>query len=423
MIDLKLDTLQKKPKIYDIAVLTAVFAALLAAVYLLGGEESMRLGCLLLALYFLTVAVLLVRAFFRQLRYNLYSYNTIFYFGFALFAFSIALTYGLMYFRSREIPTDALLLNMGGWLLGSAKTYTLFTFPFLLAFSVALVASNLSLIRHEGFRFVNLLGVLLACLLVGGAVLIYALDYYAYGSVTEVMLHDLLTNLLAAVYLYFECMILGTMVASSIAARYEPKKDKDYIIVLGCAIRKDGTPTPLLRCRLDRALTFAKRQEAETGKAPIFVLSGGQGADECVSEAECMRRWLTEQGVPEERMILEDRSTDTAENMAFSKKLILERVRPAKEAPAVYWPAADDPEARIAFSTTNYHVFRSGLKARRSKLRALGMGCKSKWYFWPNAAVREFVGLITQHRVKQGLILLAMIVFYTVLTILYYMLQ
>ena len=423
MIDLKLDTLQKKPKIYHIAVLTAAFAALLALVLFFGGEWKMRVSCLLLALYFLTVAVLLVRAFFRQLRYNLYSYNTIIYFGFSLFAFSIALTYGLMYFRSREIPADALPMNILGWLLGSAKTYTLFTFPFLLLFSIALVVSNVSLIRHEGFRPVNLLGIALSICLVGGEAFLYFRDYAVSGSVTEVMLYDLLTNLLAAVYLYFECMMLGTMVADAIAARYEPKKDKDFIIVLGCAIRKDGTPTPLLRGRLDRALTFANRQEAETGKAPIFVLSGGQGADECVSEAESMRRWLAEQGVPGERMILEDKSTDTAENMAFSKKLILDRVRPAKEAPAGYWPALDDPEARIAFSTTNYHVFRSGLKARRNKLRALGMGCKSKWYFWPNAAVREFVGLITQHRVKQGLILLAMIAFYTVLTVLYYTLQ
>ena len=423
MIDLKLDTLQKKPKIYHIAGVTVAFAALLAVVLFLGGEWKTRVSCLLLALYFLTVAVLLVRAFFRQLRYNLYSYNTIIYFGFALFAFSIALTYGLMYFRSREIPADALPMNILGWLLGSAKTYTLFTFPFLLLFSIALVVSNVSLIRHEGFRPVNLLGIALSVCLLGGEVFLYVRDYAVSGSVTEVMLYDLLTNLLAAIYLYFECMILGTMVASSIAARYEPKKDKDYLIVLGCAIRKDGTPTPLLRGRLDRALTFANRQEAESGKAPVFVLSGGQGADECVSEAECMRRYLSEKGVPEARMILEDKSTDTAENMAFSKKLILERVRPDKKTPAGYWPAPDEPEAKIAFSTTNYHVFRSGLKARQNKLRALGMGCKSKWYFWPNAAVREFVGLITQHRVKQGLILLAMIAFYTVLTILYYTLQ
>ena len=81
-----------------------------------------------------------------------------------------------------------------------------------------------------------------------------------------------------------------------------------------------------------------------------------------------------------------------------------------------------NPEGRIAFSTTNYHVFRSGLKARRVKMRALGMGCRSKWYFWPNAAVREFVGLLTQHRVKQGLILLGLLVSFAVLTVLNYQL-
>ena len=63
-------------------------------------------------------------------------------------------------------------------------------------------------------------------------------------------------------------------------------------------------------------------------------------------------------------------------------------------------------------------MFRSGLKARRVKMRALGMGCRSKWYFWPNAAVREFVGLLTQHRVKQGLILLGLLVSFAVLTVL-----
>ena len=121
-------------------------------------------------------------------------------------------------------------------------------------------------------------------------------------------------------------------------------------------------------------------------------------------------------------MILEDRSTDTAENMAFSKKLILEQVSPEikNDAPRGYWPSLDHPEARIAFSTTNYHVFRSGLKARRVKLRALGMGSRSKWYFWPNAAVREFVGLLTQHRGKQALILLGLIVSYAVLTVVCY---
>ncbi len=405
-MDLKLDTLRKKPKVYHIAVLSAAVLAALVLLFAFSGDRYLLCSCLLLSAYFVAVSALLIRAFFLQMRYNLYSYNTIIYFGFALFSFFIGVVYAVEFFALRGVPAEHLLPNLMSGLLNSAKDYSIFTFPFLLIFSVALVVSNLSLIRHEGFRPVNLLGILLAFLILGGFSLIFALDYYIMGSQTEVMLHDMFTNFLAAIYLYFECMMLGTMVADAIAARYEPEKDKDFIIVLGCAIRKDGSPTPLLRGRLDRALAFAKDQEAGTGKAPVFVLSGGRGPNECVSEAESMRRYLAEQGVPAERMLLEDRSTDTAENMAFSKQLIQE----AKS------------DANIAFSTTNYHVFRSGLKARRVKMRAQGMGCRSKWYFWPNAAVREFVGLLTQHRLKQGLILGALIVAYVVLTYLKYQL-
>ena len=407
MMDLKLDTLHKKPKVYNLAVLSAVMLTALALLIALGGERQIRFSCLVMAAYFLAASVLLIRAFFLQIRYNLYSYNTIFYIGFALFTFFIAIIYVLLYDRLRDVPAEYVLTNLLSMLTNSAKTYAIMTFPFLFLFSIALVISNLSLIRHEGFRPVNLLGILLAILLLGGEALIFSLDFYATGSEMEVMLHDLFTNLLASIYLYFECMMLGTMAADAIAARYEPKKDKDYIIVLGCAIRRDGSPTPLLRGRLDRALTFARAQEAETGKAPTFVLSGGQGPDECVSEAACMRRYLAAQGVPEERMLLEDRSTDTTENMRNSRELILAR----------------DEAAVVAFSTTKYHVFRSGVKARQVRLRALGMGSRTKWYFWPNAAVREFVGLLTQHRVKQGVILLALILFYTVLTVANYQLR
>ena len=401
---LKLDTLDKKPKVYNIAVLSVAFLAALALFFALDGRRAAQYGCLLTAFFFLTVTALLIRALFLQMRYNLYSSNTIIYFGFALFTLFIAAVYGMLFFRLRGVPEDAALPNLAGLLLGSAKTFSLLTFPFLFCFSLALIASNLSLIRHEGFRPVNLLGVVLALLLLAGEVVIFFLDFAVSGSQTEVMIHDMLTNLLAAVYLYFECMLLGTMMAGAIAARYEPEPDRDFIIVLGCAIRKDGTPTPLLKGRLDRAYDFARKQERESGKTPVFVLSGGQGSDECISEAECMRRYLAGRGVPEDCMILEDRSTDTAENMRFSKALI----------------QAEKDGAKIAFSTTNYHVFRSGLKARQVKMRALGMGCRSKWYFWPNATVREFVGLLTEHRIKQGLLLAGLIVFYVVLTVVYY---
>jgi hypothetical protein len=66
-------------------------------------------------------------------------------------------------------------------------------------------------------------------------------------------------------------------------------------------------------------------------------------------------------------------------------------------------------------------VFRSGLQARRNGLRAVGIGSPTKWYFWPNAAVREFVGLLTEHRGKQAVVLSCMVIFYVAATYYVYM--
>lgn len=101
-----------------------------------------------------------------------------------------------------------------------------------------------------------------------------------------------------------------------------------------------------------------------------------------ISEGEAMRRYLLEQGIPEDRIMPETESTTTLENMGFSKRKIA------------------DEKAKVAFATTNHHVFRSGILAAQAGLRAEGMGSKTKWYFWPNAFIREFAGSIVNRRVK-----------------------
>ena len=398
---MKFDTRDKKPKLWNIAALSVVLLAVLAVFIRLGADVYGAAISVCFIVYYVIVLVLLLSAFFKQIQYNPYSYNTIFYMGFALFLLAVLilqtdLTVKLI--RRSELYVAREILHL---ILDSAKSYVLLSAPFLFVFSIALCVSNISLIRHEGKRFVNILGIILSFLLVGGFLFIFLFDRYASGSREEVMVHDLFANLFAAVYLYFECMLIGAIVADSIAARYEPEPDKDFLIILGCGIRKDGTPSPLLRGRIDRALAFAAKQKAQTGRDLIFVPSGGRGPDEPISESASMKRYLLEQGVPEERIVEEDRSTDTLENMKFSKEKI--------------W--AINPEGKVAFATTNYHVFRGGLCARRVKMRALGMGADTRWYFWPNAAVREFVGLLTAHRLKQALIFGGMLVFYVSLTL------
>ena len=80
-----------------------------------------------------------------------------------------------------------------------------------------------------------------------------------------------------------------------------------------------------------------------------------------------------------------------------------------------------NPEGKVVYSTTNFHVFRSGLYARRVKMRAVGIGARTKWYFWPNATVREFVGLVSAHRLKQAVILGIMILVYILLVFVNYL--
>ena len=398
---IRFDTLDKKPKIYNVAVASAAAVVLLVITAFAGGSDSFWLSNLILAVYFLVVIVMLVRAFFLQLRYNPYSYNTIYYSGFSLLLLVLAVRHGSLAVRYLGEYSMSGMSSMMFFLQEFALFFILITAPLILAFSAALFISNVSLIRHEGKRLVNILGIILAFLLVGGIVFVAVISDSS-GSELEVMIHDIITGTVSIIYLYFECMIIGVIIASAIVVHYEPEKDKDYIIILGCGIRKDGTPTPLLKGRVDRALKFRAQQLEETGKDLCFVVSGGQGPNEVISEAECMKNYLISQGIPEDQIILEDKSSTTAENMSFSRDKIAE---------------AGGLEGKIAYSTTNYHVFRGGLKARRVKMRAVGMGAKTKWYFWPNAAVREFVGLLTEHKLKQGLILGGMIALHIIFTI------
>ena len=401
---LKFDTRDKKPKLWNLAGVTAATAVFFAVCLLTPVKEPPALAGAVLVLYFTTAFILLVSGFRKQIQYNPYSYNTIIYMGFALFDLSVIMTHTVLTVRMVLDPASYQEKEILYVLLNSARNYMFLSLPFILFFSAGLCISNLFLIRHEGRRFVNLLGIILSFLMIGGEEFLLRYDSYLAGSGDRYMLHALLSNLFAAVYLYFECMLVGAIVADVIAARYEPEPDRDFLIILGCGIRKDGSPSPLLRGRIDRALAFGKKQKEQTGKDLTYITSGGQGPDEVVSESAAMKNYLLDQGIPDCRIIQEDRSTSTMENMLYSREII-QRV---------------DPEGKVAFATTNYHVFRSGLCARRVKMRAVGIGAETKWYFWPNASVREFVGLLTEHRGKQALVFGGLSAVYVILTWLVY---
>lgn len=108
-------------------------------------------------------------------------------------------------------------------------------------------------------------------------------------------------------------LVIGSRVIGGMVEKAEQRLD--YVIVLGARV-KGTSPSRALRRRLDRAVQYAE-ENPET----VFVLSGGQGPDEGISEAECMYRYLTQSGVDEKRLLLEDKSTSTKENLQFSDEM------------------------------------------------------------------------------------------------------
>lgn len=117
----------------------------------------------------------------------------------------------------------------------------------------------------------------------------------------------------------FVLIELIMMAAVAITARtMDAPKSADCMIVLGGGLdRNTGEPLSTLAYRLDRAVGLF-----DEGYAPAIIVSGGQGADEIISEAESMRNYLLRHGVPENAIIMEAQSTTTRENMAYSKAIM-----------------------------------------------------------------------------------------------------
>ena len=383
----------KKPKLWNIAILTGLLIIVLLILVL--GKDNIILVpvCIALFVYLLLDLLCLANAFFRQLKYNLYSYNTAYYLGFFLFVFLLAISHGIITLQVLASPESYALIQVISNLADSTQLFIILSLAFLLVFSVALFISNILQIKKHGVSPVYLLGLLIAVVMVAGAVFIFL----GYGHIDRSKASSIALDVFYALYLYCDCMITGSIVAGVLAAVKRPPYDRDYIIILGCPLNADGTPGPILTQRIKAAIRFYQEQIAATGKVPILIPSGGKGSDDHPSESESSYRYLLKKGIPAEHIIKEDQSTTTFENFTFSKKIISER----------------SPEANnISYVTASYHVYRSGIMAGHAGVKSIGISARIRWYYWPNAMLREFISLLSSHIGKQILVFLGILVIY-----------
>ena len=343
-----------------------------------------------LALVLLVMAYSFIESFLKAR----FSYSMVAFGGIALFcAFVLTITiYEMQWMNTFE--------NFLNNLLDTGYQFAILTSPFMMAFSIAFAISNIWLIRREGFRLQNMLGIGLAVLWFSGLVLI-ELTFVKLIDLTSYSTARNICYSMGYVVSFMECMLLSTVAAAFLSSKRKAPFDRNYLIILGCCIRKDGTLTPILKGRADAAIRFERAQFAATGNHAKFVPSGGQGADEVISESEAMARYLKEQGYPDEQIIKEDKSVNTYQNIRFSRDKILQ-------------DAGSLNDVRAGIATTNYHVFRSYVLAKKHGLPARGISAKTKWYFFPNAFLREFVGLIVDRKFKIAAIIIALLAAYTI---------
>lgn len=328
----------------------------------------------------------------KSMKRTLYSYTNLGILSLmevCVFLIFIILGYGFIFYSNRvAFPLQYLMQEI----VELPQNFAMLILPIIVLLCLFVCVSNISLMIHEGVRLTNALGFFIGAFFIGGTLGAFAISNYVHESLkfSEILrqnhfllsVHTIYSLFFMNLFCYFECIFIAFLIMSYIAAKHKPAYDKDYIIILGCSISKNGYLLPLLKARANRAIRFAWEQEVATGKPVYYVPSGGQGKDEVISEGLAMEMYLLSHGAEEHEVYAEKKSRNTYENFLLSKKIIHEL----------------NPHAKVAFSTTNYHIFRSGILARRAGLNIEGIASKTKWYFWPNGLMREFIGILAIHK-------------------------
>lgn len=174
------------------------------------------------------------------------------------------------------------------------------------------------------------------------------------------------------------------------------KQSSDYVIILGAQVRGD-TVSKTLEHRLDKAYEYAK-----VHPNTIFILSGGQGAGENISEAQAMYDYLKKRGVPDYQMIKEEQSTSTYENLVYSKCLIDEREKNRRDwiknlmsRSGYLVPPDEETTIRVGIVTSNFHVLRAkGIAKKIGIQNVSGIAAKSDPVLFIHFCVRECFAIL-----------------------------
>lgn len=148
----------------------------------------------------------------------------------------------------------------------------------------------------------------------------------------------------------------------------------ETVIVLGCQVYGETASRPL-RARAERGAEFLR-----DNKNAVAILCGGQGNGESISEAECMKRIMLENGIDENRLYIENKSTSTEENIKFASDIILQ----------------NKLSTDVLIISSDYHCERAKMIAKRNGFLASCIPVKTNKYSYITFCTREVFGIWVQ---------------------------
>ncbi|HEM4694065.1 TPA: YdcF family protein [Streptococcus suis] len=284
----------------------------------------------------------------------------------SLFALNI-LVWALAWIISTGILENNEILRLLAIAVAMVLFLALLSGPFVLLFTLYL--NGFQILKREGVRFHNFLSMGLAI----------ALTFYLF--IAPFVVQSLSgISLLNMVFVYVGFLVSYAIIISMLYTTSSfvnlvnlfPGK-LDYVVVLGAGLIGDQV-TPLLASRIEKGIAIYQKHPGSK-----LIMSGGQGPDELIAEGQAMANYALEKGVAAEDILIENQSTNTEENLKFSYALM-------------------KSGSRFALVTNYYHVFRALLLARQLKIKCIGYGAKTRFYFSLNAFIREFVGYVVMSR-------------------------
>lgn len=156
----------------------------------------------------------------------------------------------------------------------------------------------------------------------------------------------------------------------------ENEKDKkvDYVILLGAGLKGDQITATFMN-RMENCAEYLKKYPDA-----MVVVTGGQGYGETISEAAAMKNYLVGVGIGKNRILEEDKATSTFENFKYSKDILKRKF--------------GNENYTIMIITSDFHMFRAKMLAKRTGFTAYGMPAKTWWGVFPNSCVREYFAVI-----------------------------